>query len=159
MKLCLTCAAGGHLDELFSLFDAFKKYDKFVVTVASPRTESLSDMEKTYYIAVGPKPTKYKSLNFMSLLAYYAYILLPCIFILIKERPDVIIGSGGEATLHLSYIGKLLGAKIIYIESLARIDDLSGTGKLVYRISDLFLVQWENLIEKYPKVKYWGKVI
>ncbi|MCK5494657.1 MAG: capsular biosynthesis protein, partial [Candidatus Omnitrophica bacterium] len=86
---------------------------------------------------------------------------IKAIKILIKERPDVIISTGGgEIAVPFSYIGKLLGAKVIFIETLARITAPSGGGKLVYPVADLFLVQWESLLQKYGnKAKYWGKII
>lgn len=160
MKICLTCASGGHLDQLLCIIDVFKKYDIFFVTVLAETTSNLGDMARTYYVRNGPQPIKRNYLvhRFM-LFLYYFYLIVPCVKILIKEKPDIILGCGGEATLNLSYLGKLGGARIIYIESLARIMDLSGTGKFVYKIADLFLVQWSTLLKKYGKAKYWGKVI
>ena len=48
--------------------------------------------------------------------------------------------------------------KVIYLETFARVNDRSLTGRLVYPIADLFLVQWESLLEFYPKAKYVGGV-
>lgn len=159
MKICLTCAAGGHYDELMSLFDAFSRHEFFFVTVPSEKTKGLSNHTKSYYVRNGPNPTRFQKINSLILAVYYFYLIFPCLIIFIRERPDVIVGSGGEATLHLSYFGKLLGSKVIYIESLARIHELSGTGKLVYHIADLFLVQWECLTKDYKKALYWGQVL
>ncbi len=82
-----------------------------------------------------------------------------CIKVLVRERPAIIISTGGGATIPLSYLGKLMGKHIIFIESLTRVNALSGTGKFLYPIADLFLVQWETLQRNYPKSKYWGRVI
>ncbi|KZK42839.1 hypothetical protein AM2_2498 [Lactococcus cremoris] len=49
-------------------------------------------------------------------------------------------------------------AKVIFIESYARTETLSLTGKLVYRLSDLFIVQWPDLSKKYSKAKYYGEL-
>ena len=161
MKICLTCAAGGHLDQLISIMDAFKEHDIFFVTVKSETTEELKKIAKTYYTKDVSNSIKIARIHLytFTLALYYLQLILPCIKILLKEKPDVIVGNGGSATLWLSYLGKLMGAKIVYIESLARVRDLSGTGKLIYPIADLFVVQWESLMEKYSKAKYWGKVI
>jgi len=32
------------------------------------------------------------------------------------------------------------------------------TGKIVYKFADLFIVQWEEMLEEYPKAKYVGGV-
>jgi len=49
------------------------------------------------------------------------------------------------------YIGKILGCKLVYIEVFDRIDLPTLTGKLVYPITDLFLLQWEEQKRFYPK--------
>ena len=87
--------------------------------------------------------------------------LIKAVKILLKEKPDVIISTGGgEIAVPFCYIGKVLGAKVIFIETLTRLTTPSGGGKLVYPIADLFLVQWESLLNRYgKKAKYWGKVI
>jgi len=161
MKICLTCAAGGHLNQIMNIMDAFKDYDFFFITNKSETTLKLDSIAKTYYIKDSPKPFNIGFIKFNSLTfaLYTIYITLPCIKILFKEKPDVIISSGGSASLCLCYLSKLMGSKVIYLESLTRVKELSTTGKLVYIISNLFLVQWEYLIEKYPRAKYWGKVI
>ena len=48
--------------------------------------------------------------------------------------------------------------KIIYIESFARVDNASLTGKLFYKIADVFIVQWEELLKIYPKAIYGGGI-
>ena len=53
-------------------------------------------------------------------------------------------------------IGKLMGMKIIHVESFTRIRDLSLTGKIVYPFADLFVVQWKQLVQKYPKAVFGG---
>jgi len=59
----------------------------------------------------------------------------------------------------MSYLGGFLGKKIVFIESLSRVKNPSLTGKFLYPISDLFLVQWKSLLKKYgSKAKYGGKV-
>lgn len=159
MKICLTCAAGGHLDELMIISKAFEGHEQVYVTVEEVTTKTLEKYYRTYYIRDWPAPLKYDFLHKIQLFFYYLYITIPCVLILIKERPKVVIGCGGQGTINLCYIGKLLGCKIIYFESLARIFDLSLTGRIVYPISDLYLVQWEQLTQKYKKARYWGQII
>lgn len=48
--------------------------------------------------------------------------------------------------------------KLVYIESLARVDTMSVSGKLLYRIADRFLVQWPELLEHYPRAEYYGRL-
>ncbi len=78
--------------------------------------------------------------------------------ILKKERPDLIISCGAAVAVPFFYVGKLFGAKLIYIEVYDRIDSSSLTGKLVYPISDRFIVQWEELKKVYKKAVYLGSI-
>ncbi len=78
--------------------------------------------------------------------------------ILRKERPDLIISCGAAVAVPFFYVGKLFGAKLIYIEVFDRIDSSSLTGKLVYPISDRFIVQWEELKKVYKKAVYLGSI-
>jgi UDP-N-acetylglucosamine:LPS N-acetylglucosamine transferase len=78
--------------------------------------------------------------------------------VLQKERPDVIISSGAAVAVPFFYLGKLFGAKLIYIEVFDRIDKPTLTGKLVYPIADRFVVQWEKMRQVYPKAINLGSL-
>lgn len=161
MRICITCAAGGHLNQIMNIMDAFKDHEIIFVTINSETTENLGKVANTYYIKDIPKPIRIGKveLSNLSFLFYLVSILPYCIKILYKEKPSIVFGNGGPATICLCGLGKLIGCKIVYLESLARVNDLSVTGKFVYNIADLFLVQWDSLTIKYNKAKYWGKVL
>ncbi|SGZ58858.1 CIC11C00000002840 [Sungouiella intermedia] len=80
-------------------------------------------------------------------------------------KPDVLLVNGPGTCIPLAYvlfIMKLLGlcnTRIIYIESLARVNNLSLSGRLILPISERFLVQWRSLAEKYQRVEYYGILI
>ena len=71
-------------------------------------------------------------------------------------RPDVIITTGTHTAVPTCYIGKIFGAKVVFIETFANIKSKTVSGKLVYPIADKFIVQWESMKEKYKKSDYWG---
>ncbi len=150
MKLCLVCSAGGHYNELASLVEAFEGHDYFFVTFFSEANKNLKDAYMLKFEGWGLKGK-----------ASLSKTVLKAIYVLLKENPDIIISTGGgDIAVPFCYIGKLLGKKVIFVETLARITTPSGAGKFVYPIADLFLVQWEQLLDKYGnKAKYWGKVI
>ena len=78
--------------------------------------------------------------------------------VLRKEKPDLIISSGAAVSVPFFYLGKLFGAKLIYIEVFDRIDKPTMSGKLVYPIVDKFIVQWEEMKEVYPKAINLGSI-
>ena len=64
--------------------------------------------------------------------------------------------TGAHTAGPMCYIGKILGSRIIYIESFANISTKTITGKLVYPIADRFYVQWEDMKKLYPDAVYGG---
>lgn len=147
MKIALVCSHGGHLTEILYLVDAFKGHEVFFITYNSFRTRQLP--YKKYLLEnIGTNPVKMLK----------AFLQIGKI--LAKEKPKVIISTGSEIAIPAFIIAKFLGIKTIFIESWCRIKTKSGTGKIVYYLSDLFLVQWPQLLELYGKrAKYMGAVV
>lgn len=141
----MACSGGGHLTQIQQLEGVYEDYEYFFLTFKRVDTE---DLENAYYVE-DPKRNPVKTMkNFFQSLK-----------ILLKERPDVIITTGAGVAVLPSYIGKTLGAKLVYIESFSRTETPSLTGRLLYPLADMFLVQWEKLLEKYgSKAKYVGQV-
>ena len=80
--------------------------------------------------------------------------------VLLKEKPKLIVSTGSEIAIPAFYLARLLGIKTIFIETWTRVIQPSGTGRLVYPVSDIFLVQWERLLGKYgKKAKYEGAIV
>ena len=73
-----------------------------------------------------------------------------------KFRPDYIITTGVHTAGPMCCIGKILGSKIIYIETFANMVTKTSTGKLLYPISDKFIVQWESMKKLYPNADFGG---
>ena len=150
MKICLACSPGGHMDEIQRLMPAFEGKEYFFVT---HKYEYSRHLERAYFI-------EYREGYIRERITWLKTMFI-ALRILLKERPDVVISTGGgEIAVPFCYAGKLLGAKVVFIETLARVTTRSAAGRLVYLIADLFLVQWEPLLKKYgTKAHYWGNVI
>jgi len=129
---------------------AFEGKDYFFVTHKSKYSRHL---ERAYFIG-------YKEGYIRERITWLKTIFI-ALRILLKERPEAVISTGGgEIAVPFCYVGKLLGAKVIFIETVARVTTRSAAGKLIYPLADLFLVQWETLLKKYgKKAQYWGIVI
>ena len=88
--------------------------------------------------------------------------LLQVTKILLKERPDIVISTGAAPGFFALKIGKLLGARTIWIDSIANTEELSLSGKKAGGCADLWLTQWKHLAasgsnQKQPRYK--GSVI
>lgn len=147
MKICLVTSNGGHLAQLFILKPWWSEYERFWVTFDKVDSRSILEGENTYY-AYSPTNRSVKNLIRNLFLA---------VKILLKERPDVIFSSGAGVAVPFFWVGKLLGAKLVYIESFDRINSSTMTGRLVYPITNKFLVQWDDQLAFYPKGEYWGQ--
>jgi len=79
--------------------------------------------------------------------------------ILLKVRPKAILSAGAGIAVPISLFGRLLGVKIIHVESASRISSLSLTGKIMYYVAHLFFVQWEPLKAKYPRAIFAGRLL
>lgn len=75
--------------------------------------------------------------------------LLRCavsIFILLlRERPDVVISTGAAPGYFAVRFGKWLGARVIWLDSVANAEELSMSGKKAGKFVDLWLTQWQHL--------------
>lgn len=148
-KIAWIASSGGHILELSQLKNLWLKYDGFLVTEKG-EFEEIS-MKKTYYI---------RQMNRRDILSWFTLMTLfaRAFSILHKEKVTHIVSTGAMCSFPFIVIGKMMGCKIIYIESFARVDDQSLTGRLVYSISDLFIVQWPELLKKYPKAILGGSI-
>lgn len=148
MKVCLVGSSGGHLTHLYSLKPFWREHERFWVTFDKEdarETLSTETMYPCYF------PTNHNVYNLIrnTFLAWK---------ILRKEKPDLIISSGAAVAVPFFYLGKLFGAKTIYVEVFDRIDKPTLTGKLVYPVADRFIVQWEEMKKVYPKAINLGSI-
>jgi UDP-N-acetylglucosamine:LPS N-acetylglucosamine transferase len=146
MKVCLVCSHGGHLTELLHLHEAFEGHETFFITYDSARTRNL---ERKYLLRnIGRNPL---------LMARAFFIIFR---ILRRERPKAIVSTGAEIAIPAFFLARLLRIRTIYIETWTRVVEPSGTGRLVYPVSDVFLVQWQQLLTKYgKKAKFEGAIV
>lgn len=148
MKVCLVGSSGGHLTHLYMLKPFWENKERFWVTFDKEDARSLLQEEKMYPCYF---PTNRNIFNLIRNTGLAWKVLR-------KEKPDLIISSGAAVAVPFFYLGKLFGAKCIYIEVFDRIDKPTMTGKLVYPIADKFIVEWEEMKKVYPKAINLGSI-
>lgn len=135
------CSGGGHLSELVEAIPETKN-EIVIITFKSGRPlKHLKD--KKHFFIIDPHVSKIKYL-INSIQAFFLYVYL---------RPKAIISTGAGIAIPFMLIGKIFGSKIIYIESGAKVNVTSRTGRFMYKYSDLFLVQYPTMLKKYPNSK------
>lgn len=149
-KICFAASSGGHLEEISRLREIRDAYDCFLLTERGGFHE-LDFCERVVYVSQINRSEKKFLPKFINLFVASAKILH-------QEKPDCIISTGALATFPICLLGKLSRRRIIYIESFARVDGSSMTGKLMKKVADLYIVQWEELLELVPGAVYGGGI-
>src|SRR6267142_5517847 len=120
MKICLVSSCGGHLTEIRALAPAYEAYSHFYVL--NDRIGLPHDMEgRTYFITHSERDWK--------------VLLNVCeaFRILLRERPDAILSAGAGPAVPFGLVGRIFfGCRVIYVETVTRINAPSLTGRIMY---------------------------
>jgi UDP-N-acetylglucosamine:LPS N-acetylglucosamine transferase len=145
-------STGGHLSELLQLSPLFERYDYYLVTEKTKSNESLANAHpgRTYYLSYGTKS------HLFSYLFKFSFNILKSLFLMIKIRPELVVTTGTHTAVPMCFLAKLFGKKVIFIETFANSKTKTKAGSLVYPIADVFIVQWESMLELYPKAILGG---
>jgi len=149
MKICLAASAGGHTSQLLKISESWNGYDTFCVTTTKVVKEQLQKYGNVYIVGECNRQ------RFLRVIM----VFVRCIRIILREKPDVVISTGAAVGYIICFLGKLFGAKVVWVDSITNVDRISLSGRLVRHIADLFLVQWPELAERYSNVEYVGAVI
>ena len=145
MRICVVSSIGGHLDEVMQLLPVILKHDYFFVVNAEGSLPKVIE-EKTVRIIHSERDWKL-IINFWEAAR-----------ILFVRRPDVIISCGAGPAVPFAIVGKVMGMKVVFIETFAAVERPTLTGRLLRPLADLFIYQWENLVTYYPKGIYGGPI-
>jgi beta-1,4-N-acetylglucosaminyltransferase len=145
MKLLLISSSGGHFAAMQRLSPFWLRHTRTWVTFHSPSTEQHL-VQETVYWAYGPTNRHFGNLLRNLWLA---------VWILPKERPDIVLTTGAGVAVPFLWLAKLLGSRGIFVESLTRVTELSLSARLVLPCAEVY-VQWSELQTRYPKTKYIG---
>ena len=148
MKVCLVGSSGGHLTHLYMLKPFWQDKERIWVTFDKEDARSLLEGETVY-------PCYYPTNRSLKALIRNTRIAVK---VLRKERPQLIISSGAAMAVPFFWLAKLYGAKTVYIEVFDRIDKPTVTGKMVYPVTDRFIVEWEEMKAVYPKAVNLGSI-
>lgn len=148
-KICLAASAGGHLSQLLKIAPVRQGYDIFCLTTMEAVRGKLQPFGPV--TVVGECNRQHPMRVFK--------VFVRCVKVVVREKPDIIISTGAAVGCITCFLGKLVGSKIIWMDSITNVERLSLSGRMVRYIADLFLVQWPELADKYHKVEYVGAVI
>ena len=150
-KICLAATTGGHFEQILRLKMLKDKYDLlFFTNNCHVSKESGIPSYKVF------SPNMHNKV--LRLFGMIINSLQSCHFLL-KYKPDVIISTGSGEMYPLLWFGKkIFKKKIIFIESFAKVNSCNKTGIATYKFADVFIVQWESMLQYYPNAKYYGGI-
>lgn len=133
-RVLAVASGGGHWVQLQRLRPALEHHDVAFVTtnrgyereVAPSRLHVVNDASRTTKLGL-------------------VLLALRMAVILLRERPDVVISTGAAPGYFALRLGRLLGARTIWIDSIANVDEMSMAGRLARPYADLWLTQWPHL--------------
>lgn len=148
-RAIVVASGGGHLTEALLAIQGVP-LRATIVTLRLPHTEkTLQGVGWKRSYLINPHGDFFK----------YLVNIWQSFWLVVKDRPEIVISTGAGMVVPTCLIAKLFGARLVFIETAARVTTPSRTGKLLYRFADEFYVQWEPLLKAYPKAKYGGVLL
>ena len=133
-RVLAVASGGGHWVQLLRIAPAFAEHEVVYVTTI-----------KGYECDVAPRrihlvndANRWDKIGLLKM-------LLRLMWIVVCVRPDVVITTGAAPGYFAIRLGKLIGAKSIWVDSIANSEELSMSGRLASKHADLFLTQWSDL--------------
>lgn len=145
-KVLAVASGGGHWVQLLRMRSAF---DDCEVSYLTTNHDYGKDVNGRLYTVTDANICEKAKL--LRMFAEVAWVML-------RVRPDVVISTGAAPGFAALLYGRLIGAKTIWVDSIANSEELSKSGKQVGRLAHVWLTQWQHLASE-TGPKFWGSVI
>ncbi len=152
LRVCLAGSGGGHVRQLLDLEPAWSAHDYFFVTEDTALGRSLSEKYRTHFVphyAAGQARLQ----GLFSMLGGAAANFFRSARIILQERPDIVVSTGAGAVFFTVVWARLLGAKVVVVESFARFDGPSLFVRLAAPFAHDLVVQSKALGPYYPRAR------
>lgn len=146
MKILAVASAGGHWIQLLRLIPAFTKHELIFLSTRKSFRETVKGFE-FHSVTDASRASKFKLFLMGVEIVKQIYSI----------RPNIIITTGAAPGLISIIVGKNLGAKTIWIDSIANVEKVSMSGKIARRFASRVYTQWPDLAEN--DLLYKGNVL
>ena len=146
MKVVAIASAGGHWIQLLRLKPAYEAADLIYISTEKSFAETVK--EHRFYTV--PDANRWNKMLLLKMAVEVFKIIR-------REKPDVVISTGAAPGLLGIIAGKTIGAKTIWIDSIANVEQLSLSGKLASRVASRTYTQWPHLAS--GAILYNGNVL
>lgn len=133
-KLLAVSSGGGHWVQLLRLSQAFENCESIFVTVHDSYRLQVSN-HKFYVVN---DVSRWNKLGLLETAARLAWIIW-------NEKPGIVVSTGAAPGYLALRLGRMMGARTIWLDSIANVEQLSMSGHKIGRYADLWLTQWPHL--------------
>jgi UDP-N-acetylglucosamine:LPS N-acetylglucosamine transferase len=146
-RVLAVSSGGGHWIQLLRLRPAFAGTDVVFASVGESRA---ADVAPALYRSI-PDANRAQKIKLL-------WLLLRLFWLVVRLRPDVVISTGAAPGYFAVRIGRMMGARTLFLDSIANAEELSLSANLAKRHCDLVLTQWPHLAD-HDRPGYRGSVI
>jgi UDP-N-acetylglucosamine:LPS N-acetylglucosamine transferase len=133
-RLLAVSSGGGHWVQLLRVMPAFSECEVTFVTVNELYRPQVAN-HRFYTIN---DATRWDKLGLIRMTIKLASIIL-------QERPEIVISTGAAPGYVALRLARVVGARTIWLDSMANVEELSLSGQRIGRHADLWLTQWAHL--------------
>ncbi|WP_375262315.1 UDP-N-acetylglucosamine--LPS N-acetylglucosamine transferase [Palleronia sp.] len=147
-RLLAVASSGGHWEQLVLLSDAFEGGDVWYACPDRGQSDRYGGLPQFQEIS------DYNQTQPLLILAG----LVETFRLLRRIRPDIVVSTGAAPGLLCLLWGRIMGARTIWIDSIANAERLSLSGRLALRFAHLTITQWQHLAAQ-SRARYYGSVL
>jgi beta-1,4-N-acetylglucosaminyltransferase len=158
-RIAVILGRGGHTAETLSIVNNLgPNYDYlYLIGILDSLTPSKIKIPGRVLPVIPPRLLPQDS-KIMSIIRTVITLFLSFIYLLLF-RPRIVISCGTGLTVPIFYAARTIGIKTVFIESIARVESLSITGRLLLGKTNLFIVQWRELATRISGAVYGGQLL
>lgn len=150
-KVCLVSSCGGHFMELMQLLPLVEGKQYYIVTEKNVASTSAVEKHRHHYLLQQER-------GGISFAFKFGWNIILSFIYFMREQPTTVITTGAGASYPTCLFARIFKRRVIYVESFAKLDSESVTGKMVYPFANFFFVQWPEMQKVYPNSIYSGTV-
>ena len=156
--ILIALGEGGHTTELLGLVDRLDAAHNLHYVVPAQDPLSADRIRRSGPVHRLPRPRAKDSGTVSAILATLR-AALGALRLAARLRPAAVITTGPAIAVPVALAARLVGAEIIFVETVSRVTSLSGTGRIMARIADHYFVQWPQLTGQVPGAVYRGRLL
>lgn len=140
MRIALIASGGGHVRQLLDLEGLWGSKDHFFITEDTALTRSIARDHRIYYVPHVALGQARLGKRFEMLKSGFRSVFRS-LQIILRERPSIVITTGAGSSYFSVLFSRLLGARVILIDSFARFHGPSAFARIVSPLTHVRIAQ------------------